>query len=367
MDMALQMDLNMPFIFFGPQLSIFTLFNHMQTHDIRKTQKVRTIWIHVDDPGHFGAKEEFASNITLQALLVTNAPRLPVSRDHITLHHVGMAAEVYDYLLHLLGISSAMHTRNAVFVPNKARSIRSQQNIIAELNAKLGDWAILLGTLENIADLGSMLGGIQRELNKFLDTSAEPDSERLQREHVHRLLRNGDTLTRDNFFREKSEQEKECKIRERMDLEEKMRELRKKEKEEEEAASQAPPVETSGTGSQRAPQQKASPAKRPRPAAGLPKPPTAPKKKKTEQPSPPAAERAVSSRDVVAKPQPGHVPEPSADSSTSSPAKKPAPKRQRPPWTPTTPAAEAATGTVAPPPLGAPADLVFEDDEFPDA
>ena len=92
--LAVQFDLNIPFAFIGNQPTIFSLSRYLCTEEVRKNQKMRVIWVHLDDPGCFGPKEESASNLTVQVLIITNAARVPTTRDHITLRQMGIPAEM---------------------------------------------------------------------------------------------------------------------------------------------------------------------------------------------------------------------------------------------------------------------------------
>lgn len=362
--MLLQADMNVPLVIIGPPATVFKVYAWLQLNEVRKTQKSRTIWIHMDDPGWFGPKEEHSHNATLQALLYTNVARIPTTRDYIATRHLGFFAEMYDYLLSLLGMGTTQHTRNILFVPSRSRSMRSIQTTMAEVNARLSDYAFVLGTINTIADVPALLSGIQSDMSKHIVKSTETDADRLQRDHVHRLIRAGDTIGKENLQREQTVQEKEKRMMDELELRDKLKKQRREEMREEKATVQqlsqpAPSSPASVSSSQPSP---AKPEKKKQTVV----------KEATPKKSPSSAKKQkerVQKEDTVETAVPV-----SAPATPEAAASSPRPSgtlgaRKRHKWNkPTSPAAVA---TVVRPgvddvPLGAAPEVTFDDDAFPD-
>ena len=151
--------------------------------------------------------------------------------------------------------------QNVAYIPCKARSVSTLQMQIAEMDAKMTHWQAFLGCPSAVGDLTAFIGGVQKELTLRVEERGASGIDRKQWEHVMRLLRGGETISKDNYQRERTVQEKEDATRQQQQIEERVKHQRHLEKEQEKVTAME-----SAQASQPSPSQ-SKPAPRPRPPA----------------------------------------------------------------------------------------------------
>ena len=259
--LVLQYDIKVPVVLMGPRRVVQMCRSWMKEHDVRKGQRQSEMSLFVDEASGFGDKDDVTVNYTVQVLTVTPFSKVPQRRNYISLKMKDIPGEVYEYLIATTGAPVANFMQNVAYIPCKARSVSTLQMQIAEMDAKMTHWQVFLGCPSAVGDLTAFIGGVQKELTLRVEERGATGIDRKQWEHVMRLLRGGETISKDNYLRERTVQEKEDATRQRQQIEERVKQQRHLEKEQEKVTAT-----DSGAASQSSQPAKKPPA-RPRPPA----------------------------------------------------------------------------------------------------
>ena len=259
--LVLQYDIKVPLVLMGPRRVIQMCRSWMKEHDVRKGQRQSELSLYLDEASGFGDKDDVTVNYTVTVLTITPFTKVPQRRNYISLKMKDIPGEVYEYLIATTGAPVASFMQNVAYIPCKARTVSTLQMQIAEMDAKMTHWQAFLGCPSAVGDLTTFIAGVQKELTRRVEERGVTGIDRKQWEHVMRLLRGGETISKDNYQRERTVQEKEDATRQRQQIEERVKQQRHLEKEQDKAAAME-----SGVASQPS-QAPSKPAPRPRPPA----------------------------------------------------------------------------------------------------
>ena len=117
-------------------------------------------------------------------LLTPPSSRLPPHRPYIALRGVPMLTEVFDHLIHLLAIPKSNHIRNILYVPCKSRPLDLVVRMVATMNVRMDQWAVLVGMTQHMCDNKVVISSLKKDMSKAIADRGDLEVDRNLRAHV---------------------------------------------------------------------------------------------------------------------------------------------------------------------------------------